>query len=153
MFVVYYSPLHLFETVASHCGLSYHSYLREVGGDGSVLGGVEFEISVVQEGATRNRFFFWSPASPGSRCPYEESALQAIRFLQSLYGFVVQDFNYQGMQAYRDLARSAVLLAVSVGRLGGPTSRADLDRCVCPGSESACSRALCNQLTASICNI
>jgi hypothetical protein len=50
MFVVYYSPLHLFEVVASHCRLSYHSYLREVGGDGSVLGGVELETSVVHEG-------------------------------------------------------------------------------------------------------
>jgi hypothetical protein len=153
MFAVYYSPLHLFEVVACHCRLSYHSYLCEVGGDGSVLGGVELETSVVHEGATSARFFFWSSAMPGSRCPYEESALQAVRFLQNLYGFVVQDFNYQAMQAYRDLARSAVVLAVSVGQLGGPASRDDLDGCVGRGIESACWQDICNRLIMSICNI
>jgi hypothetical protein len=60
MFVVYYSPLHLFETVTSQCQLSCHSYLREVGGDGSVLVGVELETAIVQEGATPTRFYFWS---------------------------------------------------------------------------------------------
>jgi hypothetical protein len=153
MFVVYYSPLHLFETVASQCRLPYHSYLREVGGDGSVLGGVELETAVIEEGATPARFFFWSAASLGSRCPYEEAALQAVHFLQSLYGFVIHDFNYQGMQAYRDLARSAVVLAVSVSRLGAPLSCDGLDGCVGPVSESACWQILCNQLIASICNI
>jgi hypothetical protein len=153
MFVVYYSPLHLFEVVASRCRLSYHSYLREVGGDGSVLGGVELETTVVHEGGTSARFFFWSSAMPGSGCPYEESALQAVRFLQNLYGFVVQDFNYQAMQAYRDLARSAVVLAVSVGQLGGLASWDDLDGCVGPGIESACWQNICNQLTMSMCNI
>jgi hypothetical protein len=37
MVVVSYSPLHLLELVACHYRLSYHAYLREVGGDGSVL--------------------------------------------------------------------------------------------------------------------
>jgi hypothetical protein len=46
------------------------------------------------------------------------SALQAVRFFQRLYGFVVQDFNYEGMQAYRNLAWSAVVLAVLVAWSG-----------------------------------
>jgi hypothetical protein len=46
------------------------------------------------------------------------SALQVVRFLQHLYGFVVRDFNYEGMQAYRNLARSAIILAVLVARSG-----------------------------------
>jgi hypothetical protein len=50
MFVVSYSPLHLLELVASHCRLSYQAYLREVGGDGSVLGGVELDTAVVRAG-------------------------------------------------------------------------------------------------------
>jgi hypothetical protein len=62
MFVVSYSPLHLLDLVASHCRLSYHGYLREVGGDGSVLGGVELEIAVVQEGPAPTHFF------PGRPC-------------------------------------------------------------------------------------
>jgi hypothetical protein len=72
---------------------------------------------------------------------------------ESLYGFVIHDFNYQGMQAYRDLARSAVVLAVSVSRLGAPLSCDGLDGCVGPVSESACWQILCNQLIASVCNI
>jgi hypothetical protein len=98
--------------------LSYHSYLRDVGGDGSVLGGVDIEIDVAREGATPTRFFFWPSASAGSWCPYEVSALQAVRFFQRLYGFVVRDFNYEGMQAYRNLAWSAVVLAVLVAWSG-----------------------------------
>ncbi|KAM0847424.1 hypothetical protein ACQ4PT_055022 [Festuca glaucescens] len=138
MFVVSYSPMHLLELVASHCRLSYHAYLREVGGDGSVLGGVELEIAVVQEGPAPTRFFFWSSVSCGSQSPFEESALQAIRFLQRLYGFVIRDFNYEGMQAHRDLARSAVVLAVSVLRSGGVVSPVGAVGCVDPLTESLC---------------
>ena len=149
MFAIRYSPLHLLELVAYHCQLSYHSYVREVCGDGSVLGGVELEIAVVQEGAKSTRFFFWSAWSSCSRCPYEESALQAVCFLQSLYGFVVHDFNYNGMQAYRNLARSAVVLAVSVVRPSGPVSRVGLDSV----SEPACRQMICNHLISSVCNM
>jgi hypothetical protein len=58
MFVVSYSPLHLFELVACHCRLSYHAYLREVGSDGSVLGGVELETAVAHEGAAPTHFLY-----------------------------------------------------------------------------------------------
>lgn len=66
MFAVYYYPMHLLEMVASHCRLSNHSYLGDVGGDGSVLGGVELEIDVAREGATPTWFFYWTSASTGS---------------------------------------------------------------------------------------
>uniref|UniRef100_A0ACD5ZBA1 Uncharacterized protein n=1 Tax=Avena sativa TaxID=4498 RepID=A0ACD5ZBA1_AVESA len=151
MFSVRYSAMHLLETVASRCRLSYHSYLREVGGDGSVLGGVELELAVFQEGAATTRFFFWSCVPTGSECPFEEPALQAVRFLQGVYGFVVRDFNYEGMIAYRSLARSAVVLAVSFARSFGPASRPDVVGSV--GTESSQWQTLCNQLIASVCDI
>jgi hypothetical protein len=153
MFVISYSPLHLLDLVASHCRLSYHGYVREVGGDGSVLGGVELEIAVVQEGPAPTRFFFWSSVSFGSQSPFEESALQAIRFLQRLYGFVIRDFNYEGMQAHRDLARSAVVLAVSVLRSGSVVSPVGDVGCVDPLTESLCRQLICNQLISSVCNM
>jgi hypothetical protein len=153
MFVVSYSPLHLLELVACHCRLSYHAYLREVGSDGSVLGGVELETAVVREGAARTRFFFWSVASSGSPCPFEESALQAIRFLQHLYGFVIRDFNYESMQAYRDLARSAVVLAVSVVRAGSVVPPVGGTGCMRPPAELMCYELMCNQLISSVCNM
>jgi hypothetical protein len=57
MCAVYYYRMHLLEMVAPHCRFSYHSYLCDVGGDGSVLGGVELEIDGAREGATPTRFF------------------------------------------------------------------------------------------------
>ena len=132
MFVIRYSPLHLLELVASHYQLSYHSYVREVCGDGSVLGGVELEIAIVQKGAMPTRFFFWSSWSSGSRCPFETSALQAVCFLQSMYGFAVHDFNYDGMQSYRNLARSAIVLAASIVRLGEVVSCVAVDHVTDP---------------------
>lgn len=47
------------------------------------------------------RFFFW----------YEQAALQAIAFLQKLYGFVVVDYNFQGVVLYRKVAGAAVSVA------------------------------------------
>ena len=44
---------------------------------------------------------------------YEGAAFQVIRYLQQLYGFVVLDYNYTTMMTYRELARSAVILAMS----------------------------------------
>jgi hypothetical protein len=151
MFAACYSAIHLLEMVASQCRLSYHSYLREVGGDGSVLGGVELEIAVFQEGTTPTQVFFWSRVSDGSECPFEEAALQAVRFLQGVYGFMVRDFNYEGMVAYRALAQSAIVLAVSLARSAGPASRLSDSGSV--GPETNQWQTLCNQLIASVCNM
>ena len=57
MFAVCSSSVALLEIVASQCSLPSHSYVREVGGDGSILGGVELEVRVL-EGAKPARLFF-----------------------------------------------------------------------------------------------
>lgn len=38
---------------------------------------------------------------------FQCASLQAVVFLRSIYGFVVVDYNYYGMLAYRSLARAA----------------------------------------------
>jgi hypothetical protein len=82
--------------------------------------------------------FFGCVASSGSPCPFEESALQVIRFLQHPYGFVIHDFSYEGMQAYRDLARSTAIHAVPVVRTGGVVSPVAAIGCVDPLTEFMC---------------
>ncbi|CAM0946936.1 unnamed protein product [Alopecurus aequalis] len=152
MFTVYSSSVALLEIVASRCCLPFHSYLSEVGGDGSVLGGLELEIAVLQ-GARPARFFFWASASVGSRCPYEDSTLQAVLFLQALYGFVVHDFNYEGMLAYREAARSAVVLASSLGRVVSPISCFPVSGNLDSTAAVIQLQILCNQLMSSLYNI
>lgn len=100
------SYVHLLEMIASQCRLPSHFYLREVAGDGSLLGGVEIEVAVV---ATPKRLFFWACVSAGLRCPFEE-----VAFLKGLYGFVIRDYKYEEMLAYRELARSAIILSASL---------------------------------------
>ena len=39
----------LFEAVASYCRLPFHSYVREVASDGSLLGGVEIDVLVRED--------------------------------------------------------------------------------------------------------
>ncbi|CAM0881222.1 unnamed protein product [Alopecurus aequalis] len=116
MFVLYSSYLHMLDVVASRCGITFHSCVSEVADDGDVLGGVELEVPVANHASLVQRRFFWACASAGWPCPHDQAALQALLFLQEFYGFVICDFNYQGMLAYRELARSAVVFAASVVR-------------------------------------
>uniref|UniRef100_A0ACD5V873 Uncharacterized protein n=1 Tax=Avena sativa TaxID=4498 RepID=A0ACD5V873_AVESA len=153
MFISYASSIHLLEMVSVMCHLPSHSYLREVRGDGSLLGGVELDVDVVQEGAMTTRFFFWSCVSHASCCPYEEPALQAVWFLQHLYGFVVSDFNYEGMVAYRELARSAIVLAVSLARSANPASNGRASGSLGFANEMSQWHTLCNQLISSACDM
>lgn len=44
---------------------------------------------------------------------YEQAALQAIAFLQRLYGFVVVDYSFQGVVLYSRIARDAVSVAAA----------------------------------------
>ena len=44
---------------------------------------------------------------------YEQAALQAIAFLQKLYGFVVVDYNFQSVVLYSRVARDAVAVAAT----------------------------------------
>lgn len=45
---------------------------------------------------------------------YEQATLQAIKFLQGLYGFVVRDYNYECVVVYRNCGNAAVAVAASV---------------------------------------
>jgi len=94
---------------------------------------------------------FLVPSFPRYAMPYEESALQAVCFLQGLYGFVIRDFNYEAMQAYRDLARSAIVLAVSICRSSCP--RSSSAGSVDPAGSPEYCEVLCNQLISNVCNM
>lgn len=51
---------------------------------------------------------------------HERAALQAISFLQKLYGFVVVDYNFEGVLLCSRVARTAVFGAArATGILGG----------------------------------
>ncbi|KAM3335639.1 hypothetical protein ACQJBY_029873 [Aegilops geniculata] len=138
MFAVGCSYVHMLDVVALHCRLPFHSYLREVMDDGVVLGGVELDVDVPGGDATTMRKFFWSIDSMDCLSLYDDAALQAIGFLQSLYGFVVLDYNYKSMMAYRELARSAVVLAASLVRSSLPVVSVDVSAAV--GDVNAASR-------------
>ena len=49
MFILRSSCVPLFEAVASYCRLPFHSYVREVASDGSLLGGVEIDVLVRED--------------------------------------------------------------------------------------------------------
>ena len=106
----------ILETVIAHYGLPPASYLCEVDGNGDVLAGVEVEIPGDGILSTPQRVFFWSPACLGCAESYERAALQAIRFLQGLYGFVVRDYNYECVVLYRNCGNAAIAVAASAVR-------------------------------------
>lgn len=93
--------------------------------DGVVIGGVELEVDVPGSDALPMRKFFWSQDGVGILPLYDDAAFQAICFLQGLYGFVVLDYNYKSMMTYRELARSAVVLAASLVRSSVPAVGGD----------------------------
>ncbi|KAM0930661.1 hypothetical protein ACQ4PT_000849 [Festuca glaucescens] len=82
------------EAVAARCTLPALFYLCEVTEDGSVLAGVELELPADRDGAVPRRAFFWSVVWHACLAAYDEAAIQAIKFLQSVYGLVVRDYNY-----------------------------------------------------------
>ena len=108
--------LPILETVAARCALPALFYLREVTEDGSVLAGVELELPARGVGMVSERKFFWGTAWRGCMEAYDHAAMQAIRFLQGVYGFVIRDYNYDCMLTYRDSMRSAILVAASAVR-------------------------------------
>lgn len=81
-------------------------------GDGSIHGGMELEIIVVQEGAGLTWFFFWSTVSFSSRSQCDESAMQVAHLFQGLYGFMFMTKTTRECKPI-GLARCAVVLAVS----------------------------------------
>ena len=138
--------------VAWRCRLPYHSYLCEIAGDGSFLGGVELEISCGDVPTQTTQHFFWAQTPIISLSLYDQAAFQALRFLQGVYGFVVLDYNYENMVAYRELSRSAAVLAAMLAcsvppalGTGCPLSTTDVDA-------SVHSQIVSSQLASAACS-
>jgi hypothetical protein len=117
MFIVGASYLSLLQAVAARCSLPYVSLVSEVAGDGTPVYGIEVEVPSGQNTYCTHSFFFWAASVGTARAGYEQAALQAISFLQSLYGFVVVDYNFQGVILYRSIAQAAVSIAARAAGL------------------------------------
>jgi hypothetical protein len=113
MFAVGASYLSLLQIVAAKCGLPYASVVFEVAGDGSPAYGVEVDVPCAGAVMACRSFFFWAPPREFSGQGYEQAALQAIAFLQRLYGFFVVDYSFQGVVLYSRIARDAVSVAAT----------------------------------------
>ncbi|KAM0901693.1 hypothetical protein ACQ4PT_019811 [Festuca glaucescens] len=84
----------ILECLAARCALPALLYLREVMEDGSALAGVELELPDDGLCVGPRRKFFWGDVWRGSFDAYDQPAIQAISFLQGMYGFVIRDYNY-----------------------------------------------------------
>lgn len=113
MFVVGASYLSLLQAVDSHCSLLYASIVNEVTEDGTLLCGIEIEIPTIATLFSSSRIFFSAIAQHSPLAAYEEAAFQAVCHLQSIYGFVVMDYIFQGMIVYRKIAQAALALAAT----------------------------------------
>jgi hypothetical protein len=78
--------LPILESIAPHCALPSLFYLCEVAEDGSVLAGVEFEFPGDGVAVAPQRRFFWSVVWSACLDAYDQAVMQAIRFLQGLFG-------------------------------------------------------------------
>jgi hypothetical protein len=123
MFVVGASYLSLLQTVVARCGLPYASVISEVSGDGAPICGIEIQVPCAGARLPCRTVFFWAPADAFSASGYEQAALQAISFLQRMYGFVVVDYNFEGVVQCSRVARAAISVAARatgvLGRLAG----------------------------------
>lgn len=114
--------LPMLQSLAVHCALPARFIVCELTEDGYVLAGVEIELPV-PVGAHPQRRFFWSVCMSDYLGAYEQAAMQAIRFLQQMYGFVIRGYNYECMLVYRESMRSAVVLAACAARYAGSFQR------------------------------
>ena len=101
MFVVGVSYISLLQSVAARCLLSYVSTIRETTEDNTMLYGIEIELPAPNLLSRPEKVFFWAHAQPDAISGYEKVALQAVRYLQSIYGFIVADYSFEGMVVYR----------------------------------------------------
>jgi hypothetical protein len=84
--------LPIFESIAPRCALPSLFYLCEVAEDGSVLAGVELEFPGDGVAVAPQRRFFWSVVWSACLDAYDQAVMQAIRFLQGLFGFNVRNY-------------------------------------------------------------
>jgi hypothetical protein len=110
------SDVPLFEAIASYCRLTFHSYLWD-GCWWICSWRTGYQASLLK----------WRPSTPrsiwGSSCVESNSrygwpAFQVVWFLQRIYiyGFVVNDYDYESMLAYGNLARSFVVLEATLAQ-------------------------------------
>jgi hypothetical protein len=95
----------------------------EIAGDGTPAYGVEIDVPCFGTVVVCRRFFFWAPPDELSGPGYEQAALQAVAFLQKMYGFVVVDYNFQGVVLYSEIAWSAVSVAATAAGVLGRVAR------------------------------
>lgn len=113
MFVVGTSYPSLLQVVAARCGLPYASVVFERARDGTPVYGVEIDVPCFCAVVASCSFFFWAPQEEFSAPGYKQAALQTIAFLQKLYGFVVDDYNFQSVVLYSRVARDVVAVAAT----------------------------------------
>lgn len=130
MFVVGISYIPLLQAVVARCKGVLVEFICEVADDGVVLVGIELDVPFVMHSPLQRRFFFWSYPQILTMPPYEQVAFQAIVFLQSMYGFVVLDYNYQASVYCRGAAHSIAAVADDLVYLFGSVS----PQSVLPGS-------------------
>ncbi|WVZ73681.1 hypothetical protein U9M48_021963 [Paspalum notatum var. saurae] len=92
MFVVGASYRALFEVVAARCSLEYAGFVSEVAEDGTLFCGVELVLPAPAACGSGGTVFFWSPVQTTLCGAYEQASLQAVSYLQSVYGFLVVDY-------------------------------------------------------------
>lgn len=63
-------------------------------------GGVELELPTNGVSLLPDRRLFWGVGGTGALAAYEQAALQAIKFLQGLYGFMIRDYNFHCVCLY-----------------------------------------------------
>jgi hypothetical protein len=114
-FCVYASFISLEAVVRSIFSLSC---VRKICEDGSPSVGLEVYIpfsSFPGYGFTR---IFWGCHLNECLAHLDCAALQAVLFLQHIYGFTVFDYSYGGMVLYQSLASSAIETASNIVHLG-----------------------------------
>ncbi|KAJ1270375.1 hypothetical protein BS78_06G048200 [Paspalum vaginatum] len=117
MFVVRASYWALLEVIATHCSLEYTGLVSEVVDNGTLLCGVELVLPAPTTGSSGATIFFWSPVQTTCCGAYEQASLKAISYLQSVYGFLVVDYSFQGLVAPRSIIGLALCCLLMVALL------------------------------------
>ncbi|KAF8772643.1 hypothetical protein HU200_005607 [Digitaria exilis] len=82
-------------------GAVYHiSTICEYTPDGTLLCGIEPELPTIISFPYSQRRFFLTSVQLGQSMSFEEAAFHAVCYLQSIYGFVVMDYSFQGLLQY-----------------------------------------------------
>lgn len=105
MFVFRVSYMSMLREIAQHCCLAYISTIHEI------IYGIELELPALLCRADSRCLFYSAPQGVDSQLAYEAAALQALIALQTIYGFVAQDYILHGLVLYRTLAQRLLPLA------------------------------------------